>query len=208
MLHRFLPVFALLLGLGACSQGGTYDFSAVNPVLTISSGRTVSASVIDQRPYVVNGEESPRFVGSERGQHSNTIEIRTASGRPLAEELTDAVVRALDRRGVAASALPLPKGTPEEALLTAFQAQGTERLLAVQMYEWRTKAHTRVTSRWHMEAIVYDRSGHILARGETQGYQPVGRTGLSGGSGGIASREVTRKLSELLNEPAITAALK
>jgi hypothetical protein len=208
MLHRFLPVFALLLGLGACSQGGTYDFSAVNPVLTISSGRTVSASVIDQRPYVVNGEESPRFVGSERGQHSNTIEIRTASDRPLAEELTDAVVRALDRRGVAVSALPLPKGTPEEMALTAFRTQGTERLLAVQMYEWQTKADTRVTVRWHMEAIVYDRSGGILARRATQGYQPVGATGVTSDGSEIAIREVTRKLSELLNEPAITAALK
>jgi len=209
MLYRFFPVLALLFALGACQQGFDYDFAAVDPALTVSSGRTISASVIDQRPYVVNGEESPRFVGTERGRYNNTVDVRTASGRPLAEELTDAVVRALERRGIAASALLLPEGTPEDVALTAFQAQGTERLLAVQMYEWRTKAYTRVTSRWHMEAIVYDRSGSILARRATQGYQPVGMADLnsSKGSGDIAIREVTRKLSELLNEPAITTAL-
>jgi len=208
MLHRFLPALALLFAFGACQQGFDYEFAAVDPALTVSSGRTISASVIDQRPYVVNGKESPRFVGTERGRYNNTIDVHTASGRPLAEELTDAVVRALERRGIAASALPLPKGTPEDVALTAFRAQGTERLLAVQMHEWRTKAYTRVTSRWHMEAIVYDRSGGILARRATQGYQPVGATDVTGDGSEIAIREVTRKLSELLNERVITAALK
>ena len=207
MLHRFLPALTVLFALGACTEAD-YEFAAVDPVLTVSSGRTISASVIDQRPYVVNGKESPRFVGTARGGYNNTIEALTASGRPLAEDLTDAVVRALDRRGIAASALPLPKGTPEEIALTAFRTQGTERLLAVQMYEWQTKADTRVTVRWHMEAIVYDRSGGILARRATQGYQPVGATDVTGDGSEIAIREVTRKLSELLNERVITAALK
>ncbi len=207
MLHLFLPAFALLLGLGACLQGGTYNYAAVDPALTVSSRHTVSASVIDQRPYVVNGEESPQFVGTARGKMGNTVDVSTESGRPLAEELTDAVVRALGALGVDASALPLPKGAPEEALLTAFQAQGTERLLVVQMYEWQTKAYTRVTARWQMEAIVYDRSGNALARRASQGTEPIGTTNLRGDSSAIAVREISQKLSDLLNDPAIAAAL-
>lgn len=205
---RFLPPLALLLTLGACLGGTTYEFAAVEPVLTVSSERTVSASVIDQRPYVVNGEKSPRFAGTARGRMGETVNISTASGRPLAEELTDAVVRALGRQGIAVSALPLPKGTPEEAVLGAFQAQGTDRLLVVRMHEWQTKAYTRVTSRWDLEAIVYDRSGGILARRATRGSQQLGTTNLRGDSSRIAVGQVSRKLSDLLNEPAITTALK
>lgn len=206
MLQRFLPALTLLLTLGAC-QGGTYDFAAVEPVLTVSSARTVSAAVIDQRPYVVNGEKSPRFAGTGRGRMGETVNINTASGRPLAEELSDAVVRALGRQGIAASALPLPKGAPEDAVLTAFRAQGAERLLAIRMHEWQSNANTRVTVRWDLEATVYDRSGGILARRATRGSQLIGTTDLRGDSGRIAVREVSRKLSDLLNEPAITAAL-
>ncbi len=208
MFHRFLPALALLLTLGACLHGeGTYEFAAVDLTLTVSSRYTVAASVIDQRPYVVNGKESPRFVGTARGNYSNTADIETESGRAFAEELTDAVVRGLGQRGIASSPLPLPKGSHDEALLTAFQVQGSERLLAIQMYEWKTKAYTRVTSRWAFEAVVYDRSGTILARQGSQGFEQIGTTNLQGDSSAIAIREVSQKLSDLLNHPAITTAL-
>ena len=209
MFKRFLPPLALLLALGACLHGGgTYEFAAVDLTLTVSSGRTVSASVIDHRPYVVDGNESSSFVGTTQGKWGKTADIRTESGRPLAEELTGAVVRALDRRGIAASAMPLPKGSPEEAALTAFQAQGTERLLVVRMYEWKTKAYTRVISHWYLEAIVRDRAGNVLARQATQGTESVGVTNLRRDSADIAIREVSRKLSELLNNPVIATALR
>ncbi len=206
---RFLPPLALLLTLGACLHGGgTYEFAAVDLTLTVSSGRTVSASVIDHRPYVVNGKESSSFVGTTQGKAGGTADIRTGSGRPLAEELTDAVVRALDRRGIAASAMPLPKGSPEEAILTAFRTQGTERLLVVRMFEWKTKALTRVILRWHLEAIVRDRAGNVLARRATQGTESVGVTNLRRDSADIAIREVSQKLSQLLNDPVIAGALR
>jgi hypothetical protein len=208
MLRRNLPALTLLLTLGACGGGATYDFAAVNPALTVSSGRTVSVSVIDQRPYVVNGEKPPRFAGTATGRTRETVDVSTASGRPLAEELTDAVVRALGRQSISASALPLPKGVPEEEALTAFRAQGAERLLAVRMYEWQTNAITRVTAHWDMEATVYDRSGGILARRATRGTRPIGTTDLRGDSSRIAIGELSRKLSDLLNKPAITTALK
>ncbi len=208
MSRRILPALTLLLTLGACEGGATYDFAAVDPALTVSSGRTVSVSVIDQRPYVVNGEKSPRFAGTASGRTRETVDINTASGRPLAEELTDVVTRALGRQGISASALPLSKGAPEEVVLTAFRAQGAERLLAVRMYEWQTNANTRVTSHWDMEATVYDRSGGILARRATRGTRPIGTTDLRGDSSRIAIGEVSRRLSDLLNEPAITGALK
>ncbi len=157
---------------------------------------------------MVNGKESPRFVGTACGNYSNTADIETESGRAFAEELTDAVVRGLGQRGIASSPLPLLKGSHDEALRTAFQAQGSERLRAIQMYEWKTtRAYTRVTSRRAFEAVVYDRSGTILARQGSQGFEQVGMTNLQSDSSAVAIREVSQKLSDPLNHPAITTAL-
>jgi len=209
VLKRLLPPLALLLALGGCLQGGgTYEFATVDLTLTVSSGRTVSTSVIDHRSYVINGKKSPRFVGTSQGRAGGSADIRTGSGRPLAEDLTDAVVRALDRRGIAVSAMPLPKGSSEEAGLTAFRTQGTERLLVVRMLDWKTIALSRVTLSWNLEALVYDSAGNVLARQATRGIETVGVTSLGRDSADIAIREMSQKLSQLLNDPVITGALR
>jgi len=207
MHHRFLLALTLLFALSACKQGGNNEFVAVEPVQTVLGENAISASVIDQRPYVVNGEESDRFIGTKISRWGKNIDLRTESGQPLAVELTDELVNALDRRGVAAAGLPLPEGTPEAATLAAFQIHGTERMIAVQIYELRVKAVSRVTARWHLEAFVYDRSGNILARRATRGFEPVGRIDRNGNGADIGMREIIRRLSELLDEPVISRAL-
>ena len=207
MHHRFLLALTLLIALSACKQGGNDEFVAVEPAQTVLGENTISASVIDQRPYVVNGKESDRFIGTTIGRWGMNTNVHTESGHPIAEELTDELVNALDRRGVAAAGLPLPKGTPEVATLAAFQVHGTERMVVVQVYELRIKAISHVTARWHLEAFVYDRSGNILARRATRGFEPVGRIDPSGNGADIGMREIIRKLSELLDEPVISRAL-
>ncbi|MGR3716243.1 MAG: hypothetical protein ACU0B1_05810 [Thermohalobaculum sp.] len=207
MHHRFLLALTLLVALGACKPGGNAGSVAVEPAQTVLGEYAISASVIDQRPYVVDGEESDRFIGNTLSKWGKISDIKTESGRPLAVELTDELVNALDRRGVAAAGLPLPKGTPEATTLAAFQIHGTERMVAVQIYELRVKAISRVILRWHLEAVVYDRSGNILARRATRGVEPVGRIGLKGNGADIAMREIIRRLSELLDEPVISRAL-
>lgn len=207
MHHRFLLALTLLVALGACKPGGNAGSVAVEPAQTVLGEYAISASVIDQRPYVVDGEESDRFIGNTLSKWGKISDIKTESGRPLAVELTDELVNALDRRGVAAAGLPLPKGTPEATTLAAFQIHGTERMVAVQIYELRIKAISRVILRWHLEAVVYDRSGNILARRATRGVEPVGRIGLKGNGADIAMREIIRRLSELLDEPVISRAL-
>ena len=97
---------------------------------------------------MVDGEESDRFIGKTLSKWGKNTDIKTESGRPLAVELTDELVNALDRRGVAAAGLPLPKGTPEATALAAFQIHGTERMLAVQIYELEINRNWRANLRW------------------------------------------------------------
>ena len=207
MHHRFLLALTLLVALGACKHSGTDEFVAVEPAQTVLGEHAISASVIDQRPYVVNGEESDRFIGMAVSPWGKNTEIKTESGRPLAVELIDELVDALDRRGIVAAGLPLPKGTPDAAALAAFQIHGTERMVAVQIYELEVKTISRITARWHLEAFVYDRAGNLLARRATRGFEPVRRIGRKGSDADIAMKEIIRRLSELLDEPVISRAL-
>jgi len=209
MVPRKLLVLALLIVLGACRHDdGTYELVPVSLSLTATSQQTVTAAVIDRRPYVLNGDESPSFLGTERANWGGTKDIKTGSGRSLADEVGDAVVRALENQGVAASALQPAKGADAAEMLALFQAQGADRLLMVELQDWRTDVYTRVKLRWRLEAIVYDRSGDVLGRSDSQGFAPVSRTDLKGQYAILAADELSEKLSNLLNERTITDALR
>jgi hypothetical protein len=207
MLHRCLPAIAVIMALGACMQNETSKPAAVEPVQTVAGEDAISVSVIDQRPEVVNGKESDKTMGTTRGTWGADKDIRTESGRPLAEDLTADLAGALEQRGIAAYALPLPKGTPEDAALVAFQSHGTERLLALNLYEMEIRSISRVTARWHVEATVYDRGGAALGRRETQGFEPIGRFSLQGNNTDVAMQEIMQRILTLLDEPTISRVL-
>jgi hypothetical protein len=208
VIRRILPVLALTLTLGACAVGNKYDYAAASPALTAETANSVSAAVIDRRPYVLGGSKSADFVGLQRGGFGNPFDVKTQSGRDLAADLTDGLVRALEARGIAARALPLAAGTPTETVIAQFQAQGSDRLLVVGMREWKTDAMMRLTLHWALDAAVHDRSGAEIATHSITGTAPVGAAGFESGNSAAVIQQASQKLSELLYDPAIVAALR
>ncbi|MHA1537681.1 MAG: hypothetical protein ACTSUD_09005 [Alphaproteobacteria bacterium] len=204
MQRRFLLTLTLLAAISACQQGGNI---AVEPAQTALAENSVSASVIDQRPYVVNGNESERLFGMTVSRWGKNTNLVTESGRPLAEDLTTELLDALDQRGFTTVGLKLRKGTSEAAAVAAFQPHATKRLVVVQIYEFQIKAINRVGARWHLEAFVYDRSGNMLARRATRGLESLGKVGRDSNGADIAMTEIIRRLLALLDEPVISGAL-
>ena len=217
MIQRILPAIAVSLALAGCMSnvgpigplGGRsqHDIAAVQVAMPVALTRSVTVSVVDERPYVLSGEKSDQFVGTERGQWSQTNDIKTQSGLPLADDLTAVIADALAAAGAQVRPVPMPRGAGADAVRAAFQAEGTERLLVVRIHEWRTDSYTRVHLAWRLEAAVYDRDGNLLGRSSTGGKAPVGDTLSASDGNAITIAQLSRKLTNLLNEPQITKQL-
>lgn len=208
MIQRLLPTLALLLSIGACmEQQSSYELAPATPSLSSPAAGSIAVVTIDARPYVTDGSKPASFIGTDRGQYSNTVDVVTASGRPLADEVTDLVVRGYAARGSQAVAASVPPKGGEAAMLAAAKGQG-EKVVAVTIREWRTDAYTRVKLTWNLEAAVYGASGEALGRSQTQGAVPIGVTSLEADSSGVAGQQLSRRVSQLLNERRITDALK
>ena len=149
--------------LAGCAIGNKYDYGAATATLYAETDKSVSATVIDQRPYVLSGSKSLSFVGLQRGGFGKPFDVKTKSGRGLAEDLTDVLVRALDAQGIAAKALMLAPGTSVDDSVKQFRGQDTDRLLIVAMREWKTDAMMRLTLHWGLDATVHDPSGRPLS---------------------------------------------
>lgn len=208
MIQRLLPALALALAVGACmSSQSSYDLAPAAPAVGGMTGRSLAVAAIDARPYVLDGTKPAEFIGTDRGQYSNTVDVVIASGRPLAAEVTDLAVSGYAARGITAAAVALPAKADEAAMLAAARGQG-ERLVAVTIREWRTDAYTRVKLTWNLEAAVYDGAGTLLGRSAIQGAVPIGVTSLEADSSGLAGQELSNRLAQLLNERRITDALR
>jgi len=215
MVYRFLPALALVLGLAGCLPSGPIgpipgkvgpDILGAPLVLTAPGALPVAVTAIDERPEVTSGKESDKFVGTERGNWSQTITITTASGNTFAEDIAELSASALSRGG--ATAIPVPSENADEAARAVFAAQGTERLLTIHVLEWRTDSYTRVIMKWRLEATVQDRAGTILGRSMVAGTAPVGDTSSGSDSEAMTQIELSRHLRNLLGDPAITRGLR
>lgn len=223
MLHRsFLTIgliFGLMAALGACrpeqafegafegTMGDSYDYGSLMLPLSPVPAGSIAVAVIDERPYVVNGDENPSYVGTVAGRYRNTVDVKTASERPLADIVADAIAEAYRRHGITATAVPAPEEGGLAAALSAAAASGADRLLVVRIGEWQTNAVVRVEEAWQFEATVHDAAGELLGLRASQGRSNVGTAGFDEESAEMAVAALSRRLAYLLNDPQITGAL-
>lgn len=219
MLHRLFLALGLAAALGGCDAGGVvdnalgtalgdrYDYAGLTLSVAAAPAQPVAVAVIDHRPAVVNDGEGPSYVGKTLGRYRNKVDVTTESGRPLAAIVTEAVARALDARAPAAAGVVLEEGTPEAEALDALAATGAERLLLIRLHEWQTNATVRMTAAWHLEATVHDDAGGLLGRRLSRGSENIGTAGLEGQANALAVEFLARKLSQLIDDPAIAGPL-
>lgn len=221
MLERLFPALGLVAALGACGAGGTidsalegafggrYDYAALALPVTVAPAGSVAVTVIDQRPDVVNGDESAAHVGTMYGRYRDTVDVETASGRPLAALAGEAIARALGRQGAAVTAVPVAEGATEAEALAALRATGAGRLVVLRIEEWQTNATVRVQARWHLEATVHDGAGALLGRRLSQGVEAIGATRIAEEDvGTLAVADFARRLARLMDDPAIAGPLE
>ena len=91
MSYRILAA-AIMIALAACRPTGTYEVATqATPQVTVTTEQSIATSVIDRRPYVLNGDEDDDFLGTERANWGGAKNMKTESGRPFADVLTYAI---------------------------------------------------------------------------------------------------------------------
>jgi hypothetical protein len=181
---------ALLLTLGGCAVGNRYDYGSSIRGLPVSGSGQIAVDVVDARPYVLNGEKSPDFVGLQRGGFGNPFDVRTASGKPLAAEMREAIRKALEQQGFA----------------VMDGAAAAPRKLELRVIEWQTDVMMRMKTLYDLRLSVFDASGTLLAHSETKG-EDVGSGGFESENAVNAARTFELRFTELIRDESVRNAL-
>ena len=186
-----IRIFALmaLVTLGGCAAGNRYDYSSAISGLPISGTDQVALDVVDARPYVVSGDKKPDFIGLQRGGFGNPFDVRTASGRPMAAEMHDAIAHALVKQGytVVGPKDPAP------------------RKMELQVTEWKTDAMMHFELRWDLTLNVYDDQGVLLAKSTSSGKEEQG-AGFESQNSQNAARYFEMKFTQLVRDDKVRKA--
>ena len=205
---RYILMAALTLWLGACAVGNTQDFATAVPEIQAQGNRSVAVAVQDRRPYVRSAEKGADFVGMMRGGFGNPWDITTESKRPMAADLTDAVMSALKKHGYQVTPVTVAPAQNAVQAQEAVSAAKRDRALLIAVDELKSDTYLNTKVDYDLKLSVYDSAGKLLADTAVTGSDAVGSAATHADIRKNVLPAVQRKLEALLNDPKVIAAMQ
>ena len=200
-------IISLTIFLVGCAIGNTYDYSRANVDLAVQGHSELGLAVIDQRPYILNGDKEPDFVGLQRGGFGNPFNVRTQSGRPLAVEMAEAMASELEENGFRVLSLRVSE-SGSNVVATAIRDAAKTRNIVLMVHEWKTDAVMNFGLSYDLRLKIMDESANLLAEAEVSGTkEKLGGAGFESANSIAAASAFSTKIGQLFNAPKVMQAL-
>lgn len=138
------------------------------------AGTKMEVTVIDNRPYVLDGESAESYEGMTRELYGIPISRNTADRSPMATYLGERLRIGFANAGYAATFQASPKGSEPAARAAAMANSGNDLLFVVNLREWSYDqgfAHPEFTH--DVTVDVYDGAGSLLSTYDSKGVDPM-----------------------------------
>ncbi len=206
-MKNFIFMCAVLL-LSGCAVGNKYDYRASMISLPIKSDehKEVVLSVEDARPYVLQGEKAPDFVGLQRGGFGNPFDVTTASNKPLKDDMAISISRALKDSGYQVVSVD---GTSDKGFLVSTAAKnGATRIITLIVNEWKSDIFMSITLHCDIVLRVFDAAGEMLAESDMKFVEAIGGAQIGATKNSeVATSEFAKRIGYLFNKDEIRRAL-
>lgn len=202
-----LPLIIFII-VGCGPRGIKYTATLNN--LECTSNRSVAVAILDERPYILNKEKDPSYVGIMRGGYGNPFNTRTESGAPLADDMLTTVTDSLRARGFAV--MPLKTSTTDSlnSVMAKFSASGADRLILMDVKEWQSdylpRAFTPERSNLflNVEVAVFNRNQKNIEKNNLQEELTL----PSGWPENTVPDVYQRKIRQLIDDSRVCRALR
>jgi hypothetical protein len=196
--------------LSACAIGNKYDYQGQPIEIQASSDDKIGVVVVDQRSYVVSGEKSIDFVGTQRGGFGQPFDVVTNSGNAMADAFANAITNGLKSKGIDASAIYIEPTSKRSDAKKQALSQDYSKFLFVFLGEWKTDTLVNVKFIYDVSADVIDKDGSVLASYELTNTENLGGDVVSPVYYATDNVPIAfkRVMEKLLGEPGILTSLK
>lgn len=204
---RFINIFIatfLFSILGGCAVGVTHQYSNAALQIKATTGSKLGIGVQDRRLYVVTKEKPENFVGLSRGGFGNPFIVRTASGAPLADDISKSIQAALSNNGVSVRAINIPVGIDEVAAIKLLTATNGNAVL-IELNEWKADTYMSTTLTYDVRALVIDVDGKVISSKKISGSENLGGSAMNPPEHSRKAVPIAfrKKIEELFSAPEI-----
>jgi hypothetical protein len=206
---RALVMMLVLFIIIGCGPRGIRYTATLNN-LECTSNRSVAVAVLDERPYILNKEKDPSYVGIMRGGYGNPFNMWTESGAPLADDMLTTVTDSLSARGFAVMPLKTTTMDSPNSVIAKFSASGADRLILMEVKEWQSdylpKAFTSERSHLflNVEVAVFNRNQKNIEKKNLQEELTL----PSGWPVETVPDVYQQKIRQLIDDPRVCRALR
>lgn len=209
LIVRCVLVFALMSSAAGCAINNQYAYDQARPGLVAAGTQSVAVATVDRRPYVINGDKAPDFVGLQRGGYGNPFDVTTTSGKALADDLTTSVAGSLDTQGYDVQTVSTSAGATDDDTIEALKGTGAAKLVFLTLNELKSDTMVNVRYLYDLTLQVRDGNGDLLAETTAKGDEKLGGSVINPVK--VANEKVPEAarttLESLFNSPAIVKAL-
>lgn len=199
----------LPLVVSACAVGNEHSYHDAAIQLAISGGGKVAVATHDQRPAIVSGTKNQTFSGLQRGGYGNPFSVTTASGQPLAADMSRSIAAALQSKGFEAEVVDTSPVDSKAEVIENLRQGGAQRLVLLTLREWKSDTYKGTALIYDVVLEVMDPSrplGQTQARGEDDlggsWWNPPGHARSA------VPKAFTSRLNALFASPDIERALQ
>ena len=153
-----------------------------------------------------SGNKPAIFVGLMRGGFGNPFDVNTSSGRPLAEEMREALTKALKAKGFAVTAVTVAPADSGDAARRRLAETGARRSALVTFSEWKSDSMMNTDVHYDVVLVVLGREGQPHRQQLIKGTDNIGSAGLDPTPSVINA--YARKMETLFDDPKVIAALR
>ena len=194
----FLSFFSLTLG--GCAIGSKMDLSKANFNAPEVRVKSVSVVGVDERPYVLDGDKTPEWIGLQRGGYGNPFGVHTESGDPLADDLANSIASALSRQASDVGVINVEDGTltTNQAISKIKTNHPKDRNLVLVVKNWKSDTMVDVNFEYDLELIVLDRRLRKIASKRITGNEAL--DGSFWNPVGVSERVVRERKAEIFGQ--------
>lgn len=198
-----------LLTLTGCAVGNKYDLASAVPEVTHSSKQEVAVGVQDRRMYITNGDKAQDFIGLQRGGFGNPFDVTTKSGKPLANDILNALATGMEKQGYKVSKVTISPRTDTATAIAKLSAEHKKRSLLVYILNWKSDTMTNVAMHYDIKATVYNESGSRMAETTLYGSDNLGGSFMNPPKHAmkVVPEALQEQLERIINAPSISDAL-
>lgn len=160
--------------ISGCAVGNKHQYAEAIPAIKVQAAKSLSVGVLDKRAAIVSKTKAEDFVGIQRGGFGNPFDVTTASGKPLAADMTAAVASGLRQDGAKTREVELASSLPETDAMRQVATAGSERGVLLTLNEWKADTMTNTALHYDVRLSVLDASGKLLTSSEMKGRDDLG----------------------------------